>query len=706
MQIKDIDMKGVKTLFLNKDSSVDLRRDVLLYFHDTFSIDEKLYEQLARDEVYYKRADPLRHPLIFYLGHTAVFYINKLNIGRIINQRLNTRFESIFAVGVDEMSWDDLNEANYNWPSVAEVREYRDQVRQLVDKLIKSLPLEGPITWDSPWWAIMMGIEHERIHLETSSVLIRQLPLTDLVPSDCWDICPEAGLAPENSLLPVPGGKVSLGKGDDSTCYGWDNEYGKADYEVQDFKASRYLCSNREYLGFVEAGGYEAEEYWTEEGWAWNNFQKAGKPRFWQKGSEGFRLRTMNRLIPMPWNWPVEVNYLEAKAFCNWKSKQSGKNIRLPMEEEYARLRELTVHTDQPRWEKAPGNINLEYWASSCPVDRFAQGDFFDVIGNVWQWTETPIYGFPGFRIHPYYDDFSTPTFDGRHNLIMGGSWISTGNEALKSARYAFRRHFYQHAGFRYVESSAPVVTHDVFYETDEEVCLAADADWNIDRKLENQYAGSLILAIAEIIQEGQKGRVLHTGCRTGRLSLELSRFYKHVTGLDFSARLIRAATALKEEGYFRYLRKEEGEIESYRDARLEDFDLEELASRVEFWQGDIANLQPKFSAYDLIVVDGSLSRSTNPSRFLQSLHERLLPGGYLVISDDWNWQEEQTLKENWLGGFRKDGEPYSSQDAVQEILGDNFELHSTPRDIWQVQPLSERSFEQRLFQLSIWKLK
>ncbi len=110
--------------------------------------------------------------------------------------------------------------------------------------------------------------------------------------------------------------------------------------------------------------------------------------------------------------------------------------------------------TDQPYWEKAPGNINLEGTASSCPVTRHAFGDFCDVIGNVWQWTETPISGFRGFEVHPCYDDFSTPTFDGKHNLIKGGSWISTGNEATRDCRYAFRRHFYQHAGLRYVSPS------------------------------------------------------------------------------------------------------------------------------------------------------------------------------------------------------------------------------------------------------------
>jgi hypothetical protein len=47
-------------------------------------------------------------------------------------------------------------------------------MRAAVDKVITETPLTGPITWDSPWWVVLMGIEHERIHLETSSVLIRQ----------------------------------------------------------------------------------------------------------------------------------------------------------------------------------------------------------------------------------------------------------------------------------------------------------------------------------------------------------------------------------------------------------------------------------------------------------------------------------------------------------------------------------------------------
>jgi hypothetical protein len=120
-----------------------------------------------------------------------------------------------------------------------------------------------------------------------------------------------------------------------------------------------------------------------------------------------------------------------------------------------------------------------------CRWTGSAKVIFFDIIGNVWQWTRTPIMPFHGFQVHPLYDDFSLPTFDGRHNLIKGGSWISTGNETLKSARYAFRRHFYQHAGFRMVidESDSEAVTAGSrIYETDTAVTQYLDFHYATER--------------------------------------------------------------------------------------------------------------------------------------------------------------------------------------------------------------------------------
>ena len=139
-----MELNKSRTILLNEGNEEEKRQQILDYFHKTFDLDEQLYDHLIRDEAFYLRAEPLRHPLIFYFGHTATFYINKLNIARLIDSRINPVYESMFAIGVDEMSWDDLNEENYNWPTVDEVRAYRQEVRQLVSNVIRELPLALP----------------------------------------------------------------------------------------------------------------------------------------------------------------------------------------------------------------------------------------------------------------------------------------------------------------------------------------------------------------------------------------------------------------------------------------------------------------------------------------------------------------------------------------------------------------------------------
>jgi hypothetical protein len=188
-----------------------MRSQIRDYFLATFDRYESLFETLASDDAYYRKPISLRHPLIFYFGHTATFFVNKFLLARLVTERLNPRLESMFAVGVDEMSWDDLDAAHYDWPTVDEVRDYRRQVRNLVTAVIDEAPLTLPIGWDNQWWAVLMGIEHERIHLETSSVLIRQHDLKFVRPSLEWQPCRESGPAPENSAVAVPGGTVTLG---------------------------------------------------------------------------------------------------------------------------------------------------------------------------------------------------------------------------------------------------------------------------------------------------------------------------------------------------------------------------------------------------------------------------------------------------------------------------------------------------------------
>jgi len=695
-----------KTIDLRSGDPEEKRSEIRDYFLKTWTIDELLYAQLKSDEVFYHRGDPLRHIILFYLGHTAAFFINKLYLARIIDRRINPKFESIFAIGVDEMSWDDLDNNHYDWPPVSEVRTFRDEAKKLILGVIDHTPLALPIGWDNPFWMIMMGIEHERIHLETSSVLIRQLPLELLIPGLFGERCPITGAAPENELVPVTGGIVKLGKPSDHPLYGWDNEYGNYEEDVADFAAAKYLTSNGEFLAFVEDKGYETRQYWTEEGWNWRNFKQASMPLFWRKNEKGYRLRLVAEEIDMPWNWPVEVNYLEAKAFCNWKSARTGNSFRLPTEAEWYRMHSVAQLPEVTDWEQAPGNINLEHFTSPCPVDMFKQGPFFDVIGNVWQWTETPITGFPGFKVHPMYDDFSTPTFDGKHNLIKGGSWISTGNEATIHSRYAFRRHFYQHAGFRYMQSDAPVKIQQADYETDEEVTLSCEENWG------DAYTTgrSLPLQLADVVNDLLRGtsdkRILDLNADTGRLAFELARTYKDVTALDFTARMIRIPIQLQEQGYVRYTLKDEGELVFYRDVVLDDFGLTPTKNRILFMQADAMNLKLNYSGYDLIIAPALLEELSDPNRFLSQIHTRLNNKGYFLLASDYGWDPQKTNRDKWPGGFKKDGEPVTSLEGIRKILEPNFELLADPLNVLRTRKRSSRITEHHLMQVTIWKKK
>lgn len=695
-----------KTIHLRDGTSEEKRSEIRDYFLKTWDVHEKLYTQLASDEVFYHRGDPLRHIILFYLGHTASFFVNKLFLAKIIDARINPEFESMFAIGVDEMSWDDLDNKHYNWPEVDAVRAYRDEVKEMIVQLIDKTPLNMPIEWKDPFYIIMMGIEHERIHLETSSVLIRQLPLDEVVSGKFGEICQEHGEAPKNEMLPVEGATMKLGKPAIYPTYGWDNEYGKYSEEVASFKAAKYLTSNQEFLEFVNDEGYEKESYWTEEGWKWCTFKEPSMPLFWRKDGDTYSLRLVAEEIPMPWNWPVEVNYLEAKAFCNWKTEKTGKTYRLPTEAEWARLYQSTGLRDQLDWgDTAPGNINLEHFSSPCPVDKFEQGKgFFDVIGNVWQWTETPITGFPGFKVHPMYDDFSTPTFDGKHNLIKGGSWISTGNEATKHSRYAFRRHFYQHAGFRMIESETPLNIENADYETDADVSISCEQNWGDKFTLTPSYFKELSIIILTLLEGKPVKTLLDLNADTGRFAFEMAPHFDKVTALDFSARYTSVAAQLQEQGYMRYVMKDEGELVFYRDVVLTNFGLGQNKENITFKQDDAQNLKPNYKGYDVIVAANLLEELNNPKEFLGAIHTRLNDGGYLIISSTYNWKDE--ARENWPGGFKKDGEPVTSLDGIKEILGEHFVLERDPINLNAKVRLSSRLKIDRLSEITLWKKK
>ena len=281
---------------------------------------------------------------------------------------------------------------------------------------------------------------------------------------------------------------------------------------------------------------------------------------------------------------------------------------------------------------------------------QFAHGDFYDVIGNVWQWCESAIYGYDGFEPHWAYDDFSLPTFDGRHNIIKGGSFISIGNELLVSSRYAFRRHFFQHAGFRYVVSKNSTKDSGRHCERDKAI-----SEFLQDQYSEECFVAKVARATIDKSLLQNRSRALDIGCLVGRGSFELARIFDEVVGIDYSARLISCAEEIKNSGSIEYVKTINGKKEI---AEIDTNMLgltSQMRERVKFWQADACNLKPNFIGFDLILAVDLTHRLYAPEAFLSNIHERLNDAGVLVLSID-------IAKDSKL-----------SQERVEEILRDNF---------------------------------
>jgi 5-histidylcysteine sulfoxide synthase len=672
------------------------REEVRRYFDNGWVLTELLFASLRSEEGFFRPPyHDLRHPLIFYYTHPAALYVNKLRVAGLLAEPVNPDYEQLFETGVDEMSWDDLSKNEMEWPSVSECREYRRKVYRLVADLIAEHPglADGhpPVAMDDPLWALFLGFEHERIHIETTSVLMRELPV-ELVarPEGFPRLHPSARpLAPdaipprrvpasgrdwpENPLVPVPAGRARIGKDRDFPTFGWDNEYGAREPSVEAFASSRYLVTNGEFHAFVAAGGYRQERWWTKEGFRWRNFRNVKWPTFWvpigPQGSHQYCLRTLFELVEMPWDWPAVVNAHEARAYCAWRTEREGRAValRLPTEAEHHRLRaaadllpaeRLASPEIAGRLFADPGiNASLRH-GSESPVagpDR----PFTDVFGNVWHWLEDDFHPLAGFRIHPYYDDFSTPCFDGQHKMILGGSFISLGDEATAHERFHFRPHFYQHAGFRVVDplragNDGAVVKiagpkegeggREASWEGRVFAAFAPPRELLPARfsvvSLHREY---LPARIAHFRREAGAGarRALDVGCGPGGITRALAAEYGEVIGADLDCAAIEGARRLLPA---------------------------DLAGRVSFRQTDAGALPADWVGFDLVLASRVLSRMVSPKALLGRLggaRGLVKPGGLCVLADEFAWEEAVTPRELWFGG---------DHESLAPLLGPDFE--------------------------------
>lgn len=207
-----------------------------------------------------------------------------------------------------------------------------------------------------------------------------------------------------------------------------------------------------------------------------------------------------------------------------------------------------------------------------------------------------------------------------------------------------------------------------------------------------------------ELMGERRKGTALDVGCAVGRTAFELARGFAAVTGIDFSRRFIDVAAGMRGDGRISYRLVEEGDLTTRVERSLVDFELDGVRDRVDFVCADALSLPPECTGYDLIFAGNLIDRLKNPRLFLSALHQRLVPGGLLVLTSPYTWLREFTPRPEWLGGYSESGRDIATLEGLRVALKPHFKLLDEPRDIPFVIRETARKYQHSIAQMTVWE--
>lgn len=207
-----------------------------------------------------------------------------------------------------------------------------------------------------------------------------------------------------------------------------------------------------------------------------------------------------------------------------------------------------------------------------------------------------------------------------------------------------------------------------------------------------------------ELMAGREKRSALDLGCAVGRTTFELARVFEQVTGVDLSRRFIEAASQLRTQGVSEYLLPDEGDLGTTCQVSLAEAGLANAAERARFEVADACNLGEEYRNYDLIFAGNLIDRLQDPRAFLSSVHQHLADDGILVISSPYTLLEAYTPRSAWLGGFRRNGQPFTVLDGMKEILQSHFELIREPVDVPFVIRETRRKFQHTIAELTAWQ--
>jgi ergothioneine biosynthesis protein EgtB len=438
------------------EESAVVTRELMKRMSDARRQSDALFS-LVRAGSLYERPIPERHRIIFYVGHLEAFDWNLLSERAFGLKSVQPEYDRLFAFGIDPVGGGLPTDLPSDWPSVDPVRDYLRNIRSALDKCLEKVVLDPHSATGNGFplsTLLNVAVEHRLMHAETLAYMLHQLPLALKVRERESLNLADSPVA--HRMVSVPAGVVTLGLPRGGERFGWDNEFTAHEVEVPAFEIDRYKVTNRQYLEFMSAGGYETRAFWDDDDWGWNTDHEISHPLFWkQQGSHWF-CRTMFNEVPLPLDWPVYVSHAEAMAYSRW----AGKSLPTEAEWQRAACGTLDGQTRAYPWgNEAPkpslGNFDFHRW-DPAPVNSFPEGQsafgIHDMLGNGWEWTSTVFGPFPGFEPFPFYRGYSADFFDGKHFVMKGGSARTAACMLRPTFRNWFQAHYqYVYAGFRCV---------------------------------------------------------------------------------------------------------------------------------------------------------------------------------------------------------------------------------------------------------------
>jgi ergothioneine biosynthesis protein EgtB len=355
------------------------------------------------------------NPVLWELGHVAWFqerWCLRLRSDESPSNSLLGGADAIYdsAAVAHDVRWD------LPLPSLSATLDYQDRVlERVLDRLERRA--------EDPWFLyfVQLVLFHEDMHAEAFHYTRQTLGY-----ANPFDEMSQHGKGSETGLAgdaDFRGGAFLLGA-ERNSGFHFDNEKWAHPVEVQPFCISRTPVTNAQFLDFVRDGGYRRREWWSSEGWAWRETERADAPCYWLEEGGEWLVHRFNKRVPLDPELPViHVNWYEADAYCRYARR------RLPTEAEWELAASFSGEGGKRRfpWGDAAGEsarANLG-GSSPVPVSRFADGDSLrgcrQMLGNVWEWTSSTFQPYPAFVCDPY-KEYSEPWF-GSHKVLRGGSF-------------------------------------------------------------------------------------------------------------------------------------------------------------------------------------------------------------------------------------------------------------------------------------------